>query len=88
MQQRTPDTLLGQTAVPAMELKAHGEGYQTPADFAIRNVGRVKVRFLGWLLVVVCGWGVGHGKVGVGVGLWGGDGLGGWVGVFEGCHGC
>jgi hypothetical protein len=43
MPQRSPDTLLGQTSVPAMALRANGEGYQTPADFAIRNVGNVKV---------------------------------------------
>lgn len=43
MPHRSPDTLLGQTSVPAMALRANGEGYQTPADFAIRNVGNVKV---------------------------------------------
>lgn len=43
MPQRTPDTLLGQTAVPRMELRAHGEEYTTKADFRIKDVGHVKV---------------------------------------------
>lgn len=43
MPSRTPDTLLGQTAVPGMELRAHGEGYTTEADFRIKDVGHVKV---------------------------------------------